>query len=184
MSDDAVAVPTSALAAAWLVIDRVVVAAVLDEIDVAEAASRMSAALTEHLGLASLFLDGHHPSGETNAEHVLIGNFPDGTAKTLVVPRTAVFGKADIDRLKRLYEALILVANPLQRSASLLHVLRNRLTAIQANVEFAEELLHDEARGDEPVSRRAEMLVALGHAKMACDGISRTLGAIEGRRDG
>lgn len=173
----------SSLADAWSDLERALVCAVLGEITVPEATERMKAALGKHLGVASSLLNGHHSLEATSGEHVLIGNVPDGTAMTLVLSRKAVFEGEQMARLRRLYEALIQTSHPLQRSATLLHTLRNRLTGLQANVEFA-ELMTADTQELEPSPQRDEILVALRHAMSACDDISKTLGSIEGLQRG
>lgn len=178
--DDPTNESVTSLAEAWGDLERAFVAALLNEISMTQATDRMKAALQERLGLASSLLNGHHPVEDSAGEHILIGSSPDGTAMTLVLSRRAVFEGAQRERLRRLYEALIQASRPLHRSGPLLHQLRNRLTGLQANVEFA-ELMTSDAQAVEPTPQREEILTALKHAMNACAELSKTLGAIEGQ---
>lgn len=176
--DDPTNESAAALAEAWGEIERAFVAAMLNEIKMPQATDRMKVALQKHLGLASSLLNGHHPAEDTAGEHILIGSIPDGTAMTLVLSRRAVFEAGQKERLKRLYEAMIEASHPLLRSGALLHRLRNRLTGLQANVEFA-ELMTVDAQAAEPTPQREEVLTALKHAMTACADLSKALGAME-----
>lgn len=170
----------SSLAEAWVDLERAFVTVVLNEGTMGQAIDRMKEALQKHLGLASSLLKGHHPVEDSVGEHILIGNVPDGTAMTLVLSQRAVFAGGQKERLKRLYEALIQASHPLHRSGPLLHQLRNRLTGLQANVEFA-ELMTSDAQAADPTPQREEVLTALKHAMTACGELSKTVGAIEDR---
>lgn len=170
--------PASPLDRAWIELERTLVSALLVEIEPREAIERMKRALEKHLGLGSTLLVGHHPPGADDCERILIGNRVDDTAMTLVISRRDVLDSEQAKRLKRIYELLVQIVNPIPRGAHMLHQLRNRLAGLQANIEFV-ELVAREAQAEAPSLQNDEVLTSLSLSMNACREISKMLRTIQ-----
>jgi hypothetical protein len=175
---------SSRLDAAWIEIERALVAASLSEITPGDACDRMCDAMAKHVGVRCVLIDGHHSGNDPDHygggdTRLLIGNTIDDNAATLVISSPSsvldhVLDRASLERLKRLFVLLLAVVHPIPRAVETIHTLRNRLAGVQANLELMEMMIpHPSELASQ--AQREEVTTALHHALRACREMATTL---------
>ncbi|MBX3216349.1 MAG: hypothetical protein KF850_30195 [Labilithrix sp.] len=166
------------LEAAWVALERALVAASLGEISPSDARDRMCATVSEHLAGARCTLVEGHLDAEDAGERILLGSSFDDNASTLTIGRGASLDPKARARLVRLFELLLQVAHPVRRGARTFHELRNRLAGLQSNVELVELAIGDADLG--PDFPRDDVLTSLAHVSAVCRDMNERLRALSG----